>query len=82
MVQQPAGEAMEKKRVQHSMAKEMHRLEYKRNKKKSNSLLETSEPTCKKNNCHNNFLELTFHQLKNSIKKNPKTSLVEVHHMH
>jgi hypothetical protein len=35
MVQQPAGEAMEKKkRVQHPMAKEMHRLEYKRQKKK------------------------------------------------
>jgi hypothetical protein len=71
-----------KKRVQHPMAKEMHRLEYKRNKKKNNSLRETSEPTCKKNNCHNNSLELTFHQLKNNTKKNPKTSLVEVHHMH
>jgi hypothetical protein len=82
MVQQPAGEAMEKKKECNiRWPKKCTDLNI-RETKKSNSLLETSEPTCKKNNCHNNSLELTFHQLKNSTKKKPKTSLVEVHHMY
>jgi len=39
MAQQSAGEAMEKKkRVQHPMAKEMHRLEYKRHTQKKKAI--------------------------------------------
>jgi len=44
--------------------------------------METLEPTRKKNDCHNNSLEVTFHQLKNNTEENPKTPLVEAHHMH
>jgi len=58
------------------------RLEYKRNQKNINSLLQTLEPTRKKNDCHNNSAELTFYHPQNNIKENPKTPPVEIHHMH
>jgi len=73
-VKQPAGEAMEKyKRKCNNQWPKKCRPESKRNQKNINSLLQTLEPTHKKNDCHNNSAELTFYHPQNSIKENPKT---------